>query len=240
MSSTGMIQGERATLSGTIQSLVIDKTLMISGAAADSFAAGELARDAINRVSRAEEYAKDAQASALAAEAALTQAYTRQQVLSDATKSLFGMDASKLPDDVFQVLSSCVYMETGSYDGTGTSTNPGVVELTFNYPPEVLMIHEGSRFATGNCGYEGNPVPAIGFPQKLTTNYQTGLFYSYKANPSEDIKAKRSEDGKRISWYSHANVTDEDTEEVGYLPEYGFNAAGKTYNYIAFYRRDNA
>jgi hypothetical protein len=96
------------------------------------------------------------------------------------------------------------------------------------------MLYSGAgRSLTGNCGHEGRPVPAIGFPQKLTTTYQTGLFHSYKADPSSDIQAKRSEDGKTISWYHPYYDVDEETEEVYYQPNLGFNYGGSTYNYLA-------
>ena len=127
-----------------------------------------------------------------------------------------------------------VHVATGSYVGTGTSKDPGQVTLTFDFAPKILMLYGGTgRFLTGNCEYEGRPVPAIGFPQKLTTTYKNGLFHSYKADPSSDIQAKRSEDGKTITWYHPGYDVDEETEEIYYRPELGFNYGGSTYNYLA-------
>lgn len=51
MSANGAIQGEYASLSGKIHTLVIDKTLSISGAAADAKAVRD-ALDNINAVSK--------------------------------------------------------------------------------------------------------------------------------------------------------------------------------------------
>lgn len=55
----------------------------------------------------------------------------------------------------------------------------------------------------------------IGFPYLLTTTYQRGLLQG-------SVLAKKSSDGKIISWY----------QDVGQA-DYQLNASGTTYHYVA-------
>ena len=70
----------------------------------------------------------------------------KNTLLKDTTAALFGLDASAVPDDVFNavkgLLDGGVKIATGSYVGTGTygSSNPN--SLTFDFKPKALFICE--------------------------------------------------------------------------------------------------
>ena len=117
---------------------------------------------------------------------------------------------------------------TGSYVGTGTSDAPSTVTLTFDFPPKVLMLFDGNGLIHLGSGSGFSTPPAIGFPQMLTTEYATGLF-DVVVNGT-DLQAKRSEDGKTISWQNKGGM---EIDGVYYYSHaYAFNAAGVTYHYM--------
>lgn len=124
MSIEGTAKTEYASLSGKIHTFVVDKTLSVSGACADSKAVGdEIERldDIVPEAKEAYEEAKAAYDEAVsgmenaarevAEEVAKNEvgkltagdvgAYTKDEVVSDATKTLFGLGADAVPDDVF-------------------------------------------------------------------------------------------------------------------------------------------
>ena len=122
---------------------------------------------------------------------------------------------------------------TGTYVGTGGDGVDGTVSLTFDFAPTVLILFsENGRICMGgHNSSDGQNIPAIGFPQALTTSFAAGLFINwYEGN----IVAKRSDDGKTISWYHNGRTYDEETDE--YYPvgsHNAFNNSGVTYNYFA-------
>ena len=73
-------------------------------------------------------------------------------------------------------------------------------------------------------GTSTEPLPAIGAPFLLTTSYQdSALFRNVQASgqyTTENLKAKKSADGKTISWYHPVNAAGQ------------FNKSGTIYNYI--------
>lgn len=246
MSANGAIQGDYASLSGKIHTLVIDKTLSIGGAAADAKATGDELNavrsefDGIDlKVMAAESAAKQAQTSANNAASALTKTYKREEVLTDATKALFGLDASKTPDDILAALSSS-RVANGSYVGTGTSEDNGEVTLTFDFAPKVLILFgAGGIIRPGrNTDYtfSADSSLAIGYPQALTTSFARGLFvndYGISGGGSGNILAKRSDDGKSVTWKTTASWYEEEYDKYYYYPAQGYNYQGVTYYYVA-------
>ena len=136
MSIEGTAQTEYASLSGKIHTLVIDKTLSISGAAADAKATGdrldklepvveeakelyEAAIEGINDTAAqiAEEKAREAVSKLGAGDVG---AYSKAEVLTDGTKAVFGLEPNATPDNVFAYLGkynqhwwSCLHGEAG-------------------------------------------------------------------------------------------------------------------------------
>lgn len=111
MSMEGSAMTEYASLSGKIHSLVIDKSLSISGAAADSKAVG----DAIYNFDRDVEEAKECYETARAeieetfattmdAVSKNLAGYTKEESISADTKTLFGLPDDAVPDDAMAFL----------------------------------------------------------------------------------------------------------------------------------------
>lgn len=66
-------------------------------------------------------------------------------ILSSSTKSTLGLASNAVPDNAFSTLASMVNsrakIATGSYVGTGTYGASNPCSLTFNFTPNILMIH---------------------------------------------------------------------------------------------------
>lgn len=123
----------------------------------------------------------------------------------------------------------------GSYVGTGLSGQNGTVSLSFDFAPQVLMIFSssGTMFPGNQMVYDTTycNVPAIGFPQALTTEFNGGLFISDSYRYG--LQAKRSADGKTISWYHPYGYYNEEVDHTFYsYGEYALNDA-RTYYYVA-------
>jgi hypothetical protein len=132
-------------------------------------------------------------------------------------------------------------IETGSYVGTGYNGEANANSLSFSFAPKVLMIftskgivhHNGLYNSYGTVLAGGNV--AIGYPAALTTSYQAdSLFEYYYGNGGGDMYAKKSDDGKTISWYnSYRYYSDEQEEYIYAYGERQLNAANTTYYYVA-------
>ena len=98
-----------------------------------------------------------------------------------------------------------VKIATGSYVGTGKygSSNPN--SLTFEFPPKLLFItqYNGNGNFYGANSIDGNPMDC----SILTTSYTAGLVFSNVSN-SDGLSgyAKKTEDGKAITWYHSGNA----------------------------------
>ena len=74
--------------------------------------------------------------------------YSQQQILSNATKSLMGLEDNAIPDEAFSVLQSAISsgakIEVGSYTGSGKygSSNPNT--LTFGFEPKFFVVMKRS------------------------------------------------------------------------------------------------
>lgn len=113
-----------------------------------------------------------------------------------------------------------VKIATGSYVGTGKygSSNPN--SLTFEFAPKLLFItqQQGNGDFWGIDSIDGNPMDCT----VLTTSYVSGL--GFATTTESDLfsgYAKKSEDGRTITWYHRDNVSSQ------------LNSAGYTYYYFA-------
>ena len=77
-------------------------------------------------------------------------AYSQQQILSDSTKGLYGLENSAVPDAVFALTKTLVdnaqnsadskaKIELGNYTGNGASAGKAKT-LTFSFKPKVVII----------------------------------------------------------------------------------------------------
>lgn len=124
MSIEGTAQTEYASLSGKIHTIVIDKSLSISGACADAKATGEAVEKVESEIDKANKSVEEAKklyeeaiagihetATEVAKEAvdALTaddlNAYEKEEVLSNETKTLYGLGEDAVPNDIFNDLA---------------------------------------------------------------------------------------------------------------------------------------
>ena len=91
-------------------------------------------------------------------------AYTQQQILSDSTKGLYGLDNGAVPDEALVALKTMLdgisassigaaRIEIGSYTGTGVNTGTAKT-LVFSFKPKVVII-------TGPSSGYGKPGTAI-------------------------------------------------------------------------------
>ena len=150
-------------------------------------------------------------------------AYTKQQILTSATASLYGLGASAVPNDVLATArslistaqdtadSKCKIM-SGSYVGTGTYGSGNKNSLTFDSPPKMLIITSpGSTFANNIRSY-GLLLYIFGFD---------GLAPSTFTNKSDGFyMVTISGSGNTVSWYSDESA------------QYQLNKSGVTYDYI--------
>ena len=77
-------------------------------------------------------------------------AYTQQQILSDSTKGLFGLETGAVPDEAFVALKNLINgisassigaarIELGNYTGTGANAQTAIT-LTFSFKPKVVIV----------------------------------------------------------------------------------------------------
>lgn len=80
-----------------------------------------------------------------AAEEIIRTTYTKDEILTDATKTLFGLDASATPDDVFAyIFNNKTKIKCGSYVGTGVGGAANPSSLTFDFVPQFVVIFQTS------------------------------------------------------------------------------------------------
>lgn len=150
-------------------------------------------------------------------------AYTKQQILTSATASLYGLGASAVPDDVLATArslistaqstagSKCKIM-SGSYVGTGTYGSGNKNSLTFDNPPKMLIITSSAKVAHGNTKSYNLLLYISGF---------NGLAPSSFTNSSDGFYVVTiSGSGNTVSWYSDESAL------------YQLNKSGVTYDYI--------
>lgn len=163
----------------------------------------------------------------------------KRTLLRDETADLFGMDNAAVPDDVFSLIGRRdLRIDTLTYTGTGVSGKDHPTEVTFDFAPKLLMVfaNDGCIYAYGGAGAQAE---AIGYTPPLGNEYAAGLWrmsisidsYSFSA------RAKRSADGKTISWYGASrDIVGNDSANSGfdvYRSRVQMNVEGDTYLVVA-------
>lgn len=111
---------------------------------------------------------------------------------------------------------------TGSYTGTGTYGESNPNSLTFAFEPKLVFMFKDKLPLYMNVDTtEAHPV--YGTTIGMTTAYSKSLFNIYGRRSGDDyyLYAKKSSDGKTLSWYHGAGANDQ------------MNGSGATYQYIA-------
>lgn len=137
----------------------------------------------------------------------LRNVFTKSETLSEVTAALFGLGADAVPDDVFSVIkvvlnnntndisalkASGAKIETGSYVGTGSTTNT----LQFSNNPQIVIITDGTAGINPKNGWNDGSgiilvrtqtfavintlkVPVTFSGNKLTLTCDQGSQYAY-------------------------------------------------------------
>ena len=72
--------------------------------------------------------------------------YTKSEVISDATKAMFGKGASALPDDVFSLLGEFgAQVATGYYTGNGEFGSKYPTNIEFGFEPCLVLVSKAKR-----------------------------------------------------------------------------------------------
>ena len=158
--------------------------------------------------------------------------------LTDNTASLFGLDDTAVPNDVFNILKNVSLIGTsgetykatdilgnviggftniqfGSYVGTGTYGLGNPNSITSDFPIKLAII---IRYSSGRNML--TPEFSSMSQAFLTTSFVSGAGFPY--NTSDLTYGKMSSDGKTYSWYHSTNVN------------YQQNTSGYTYYYVLF------
>lgn len=145
-----------------------------------------------------------------------SQLYTRQQILSDTTKTLFGLGSNAIPDDVFSWIGQeAPRIETGTYVGTGVKGEANPNSLTFGFIPKVVFVVPDARTQRGN---------GMILVQGASTFGGFGTFYTTTGTETL-TNVLISWSGKSVSWYCPTDYEGE---------VYQQNESGVTYHYVAF------
>lgn len=143
--------------------------------------------------------------------------WAKETVLTDETASIYGLDASATPNDVFkkipQFMSGKAEAEIGKYTGTGESTNV----ITFRKKPFMVFLYEENPNLSENGASWLMWADGISTPTLLTSEY---AFYSTTITLEENVMTIKGE------------------ADTGY-PEraaiMALNNSEEKYHYIAFY-----
>lgn len=115
------------------------------------------------------------------------------------------------------------FVETGYYVGTGESGELSPNSLTFDFVPKLIFLFDsGGRPHIQYNFNKDDSTPIYGLCSSLTTKFEKDKLFNLQRNLH--IFAKKTEDGKTISWYvggaeSHSKAQ--------------FNEAGVIYLYFA-------
>ena len=168
--------------------------------------------------------------------------YSKDEILSNATKTIYGLGSDAVPDDVLSLLKTLVSnaqtsadgkssIELVSYVGTGTSGPSNPTSMTFSVAPDFFMFlgykQEGTFYdshafyvntkGTITASTSGGSISSW-MTDILPTSYASGT----------GPRMKKSQDGKTISWY-HQYSDGSGTSAISQR-----NHSGIEYCYIGF------
>lgn len=147
--------------------------------------------------------------------------YSQQQILSDTTKGVLGLEDNAIPDQAFSVLQSAISsgakIEVGSYVGTGKYGQDDPTKITFGFVPKFVLISTRS-----NSGHW-----AIFNTEQLAADYKVsgGYIEILGLRDTSDYFARIN--GTELEWYSS---NDSNASYSGLNQQ---NLSGVTYYYIA-------
>ena len=165
-----------------------------------------------------------------------SQLYTRQQILSDSTKGLFALGTDAVPDDVFSLLKTLIdtaqstangraRISTGTYIGTGSTGISNKKSLTFDFPVQLFILHDGSA-PVGTGFYGAYPSLYCLFLPRNENGVDIRMYYG--DSTSNWYYCNFQFKNNKVMWYAHdRNGTETPSAD------YQFNTSGKTYYYIA-------
>lgn len=120
------------------------------------------------------------------------------------------------------------FVETGYYVGTGESGELSPNSLTFDFVPKLIFLFDsGGRPHIQYNFDQYDSTPIYGLCSSLTTKFEKDKLFNsphYSTDYRGSIFAKKSEDGKTISWY---------IEGEGMYGKAQHNEAGVIYLYFA-------
>lgn len=77
-------------------------------------------------------------------------AYTKEQTLTEQTAGLYGLGPDAVPDDVFKaIVEVAVYLESGSYVGTGKYGESNKTTITLEHAPVFVLIRDDNMSFNG-------------------------------------------------------------------------------------------
>ena len=145
--------------------------------------------------------------------------YSQQQILSDTTKGVLGLEDNAIPDEAFRALQSAISsgakIEVGSYRGNGKYGSSNRNRLTFGFVPKIVFISaDDAPFGYG-----------MEYAIVMLVNGRTSFSIMWNGTKGGTNKITW---GKTVSWYCS------DVDEAMYGPQSQLNNAQTTYRFIAF------
>lgn len=156
--------------------------------------------------------------------------YSQQQILSNTTKGLLGLEDNAIPDEAFSVLqnaiSSGAKIETGSYVGTGTSGQNNPTTIDFGLSPKIVIIYNTNMLPCA-VGRSGSPIPFVLNFNDLSTSY-VQITNSYTGNGYIQAYMRKNVN-TQLQIYAVTTGTQSDVSSSQ------LNIRGQTYTYIYLY-----
>ena len=158
----------------------------------------------------------------------------KASLLKDATAALFGLGANAVPDDALNAIKTLIdgandnankkaKIVTGSYAGTGKSGSANPCSLTFDFAPKFIMFSiYWNGYYMSDVYNNGGGFSSCVYTDGLTTSYAKG--FAPAKGEANTAYAKKSADGKTISWYNTVSSSGPDRQ---------LNGSGYVYYYIA-------